>query len=134
VNIAALQVGQELEPYVVDAVDPERMKVMGAILRDPNPIHIDVRSVKALGMGDRVIVQGPMTLSFVTNMLARWAGAPDRLVSLAVRFQGNVFGGDRVECRGRITAIDEAAGQVTLDVEAAVDDRVVISGVAVVAG
>lgn len=127
-----MKVGDELEP-VTHVTDPEQMKLMAALLRDPNPIHFDVESVRKLGLGDRVITQGPMTLSFVADMVARWAGGQEAaLHSLRVRMLGNVFGGDTVVCSGRVTEVDEASGLVTLEVQAAVDGTPVVGGTAVV--
>jgi acyl dehydratase len=127
-----VQVGDELPPYVIDAVDPNKMKIMAAILRDPNPIHFDVSSVQALGLGDRVVNQGPATLSYIADLIAQWAGGTAAIRSLDVRLQGNVFAGDRVECRGRVSAVDASSGIVELQVRALVDDREVIVGTATV--
>jgi acyl dehydratase len=126
------QVGNELPPLVIESVDAEKMKIMAAILRDPNPIHFDPERVRELGMGDRVVNQGPSNLSYLLNMITRWSGGVATLRSTSVRFLGNVFAGDRVECAGRVTAVDEAAGTVTLEVEARVDDRTVLQGSVVV--
>jgi acyl dehydratase len=125
-------VGDELEP-VEHVTDPQQMKLMAAILRNPNPIHFDVDSVVRLGLGDRVVTQGPMTLSFVADMVAAWAGGLEAMRSLRVRMLANVFGGDTVTCTGRVTAVDEDAGLVTVEVGAAVGDRPVVAGTAIVA-
>lgn len=127
-----VSVGEELEPYVVEAVDPEKMKLMVAILRDPNPIHFDPEAVRRLGLGNRVVNQGPINLSYLANMITRWAGGPEPLRSLSVRFLGNVFAGDRVECRGRVTAVDAERRIATLEVEARVGERPVLAGTATV--
>jgi acyl dehydratase len=127
------EVGYELPPLVIEAVDAEKMKLMAAILRDPNPIHFDVARVRELGMGDRVVNQGPSNMSYLLNMVTRWSGGVPTLRSVAVRFLGNVFAGDRVECTGRVTAVDDEAGLVTLEVAAQVGDRPVLQGSVVVA-
>lgn len=119
-------------PALERTTDPQNMKLMAALLSDPNPIHFDVASVEALGLGDRVITQGPMTLSFVAEMLTRWAG-PTALRSLRVRMLGNVFGGDTVRCTGRVIEVDVDAGTATVEVRAAVGDRDVVAGVATIA-
>jgi acyl dehydratase len=126
-------VGEELPPLVIEAVDEEKMKLMAAILRDPNPIHFDVERVKELGMGDRVVNQGPSNMSYLLNMVTHWSGGVPTLRSVAVRFLGNVFAGDRVECTGRVTAVDADSGLVTLEVAAQVGDRPVLQGSVVVA-
>lgn len=126
------EVGQELPPLIIEAVDPEKMKIMAAILRDPNPIHFDPKRVSALGLGDRVVNQGPTNMSYLLNMVTRWSGGVPTLNSAAVRFLGNVFAGDRVECTGRVSAVDLAAGLATLEVKASVDGRPVLQGSVIV--
>jgi acyl dehydratase len=126
------EVGYELAPLVIEAVDAEKMKLMAAILRDPNPIHFDVERVQELGMGDRLVNQGPSNMSYLLNMVTRWSGGVPTLRSVNVRFLGNVFAGDRVECVGRVTAIDRQAELVTLEVAANVGDRPVLEGSVVV--
>jgi acyl dehydratase len=125
-------VGYELPPLVIESVDGEKMKLMAAILRDPNPIHFDAEHVTALGLGDRQVNQGPSNLSYLLNMVTRWSGGVATLTSVSVRLLGNVFAGDRVECRGRIAAIDSATGLITLEVTARVGDRSVLHGSVVV--
>jgi acyl dehydratase len=130
-SLSNAEVGQELPPLEIEAVDPEKMKLMAAILRDPNPIHFDAERVKELGMGDRVVNQGPSNMSYLMNMVTRWSGGVSTLRSAEMRFLGNVFGGDHLVCRGTVVAADEDA--VTVDVEATVEDRPVLKGTIVVA-
>lgn len=99
-------VGSPLPEWVVEAVDPEKMKTMAALLDDPNPIHWDVAAVAALGMGDRPVNQGPNNMAYVANMLAAWTGGHEHLRSLRVRFLANVFAGDRLVAGGRVTAVE----------------------------
>lgn len=128
-----LQVGQQLEPLVVESVEAARMKTMAAILRDPNPIHYDPEVTRALGLGDRPVNQGPINLTWMTETAVRFAGGPERLVSVKVRFLGNVFAGERFECTGTVAAIDPCARRATLELAATADGRPVLTGVAVVA-
>ncbi len=133
---ADVQPGAEIPPLVIEEVGTEQMKTVAALLHDPNPIHFDVESVQALGMGDRVVNQGPNNMSYVVNMLGDWAGGPGRVRGLRVRFLGNVFGGDRLTARGTVTGVRDEGGErlADLDVwlERAEDDRV-LDGTAVVA-
>ena len=130
------QVGMEIPPLLIDEVSAEPMKTVAALLNDSNPIHFDVESVKALGLGDRVVNQGPNNLAYVTTMLGNWAGSPGQVRGLRVRFLGNVFAGDRLTARGTVTGLREEGGErlADLDVrlERAEDDRV-LDGTAVVA-
>ncbi len=132
-RISEVEVGTELEPFVVESVSAEKMKLMAALLRDPNPIHLDEQAVKDLGMGDRVVNQGPSNQAYLINMLLGFAGEPGAIRRVTVRFLGNVFAGDRVECRGTVTEIDREARLVTVELEETVDGAAVMAGSAVVA-
>ena len=126
-----LQVGDELPPFIVDAVDLQRMKTMAALLDDPNPIHYDVELVAQLGYGDRQINQGPITMAFMMNVVVGALG-PYELRRFSCRFLGNVFAGERVECRGTVTAVDAGTGTVELELSATAEDRQVLGGTAVI--
>ncbi|MCW2984335.1 MAG: protein dehydratase [Conexibacter sp.] len=130
-SLAVVKVGDELPGLTIESVDAEKMKLMAALLQDPNPIHFDADHVRALGMGDRPVNQGPTNLSYLLDMVMRWSGGVATLRRVAVRFQGNVFAGDRVVCAGRVTSVE--SGLVALDVRAVVDDRPVLEGSVVVA-
>ncbi len=128
----SLQPGQALPPHVIESVSPEPMKTMAAILDDPNPIHYDEASVRALGLGERPINQGPSNLGYLMEMLVGFAGSAERVRRVRVRFLGNVFAGERVECSGSVTSVDAAAGTAELAVEASADGRPVLSGIALI--
>ena len=98
--------GQVLPALEVD-VDPEKMKVMAALLADPNPIHFDTRALARLGLDERPVNQGPLNMGYLQTMLARWAGGRDRLLSFRVRFHGNVLAGDRVRAQGEVSEVRE---------------------------
>jgi len=128
--------GTELPPLRIESVPAEAMKTVAALLHDPTPIHWDVESVRALGMGDRPVNQGPNNMAYVVNMLTTWAGSPGRIRRLRVRFLGNVFAGDSVTARGVVTGVREEDGErlADLDVwlERSAEDRV-LDGTATVA-
>jgi acyl dehydratase len=102
-------VGDRIPEWRLDAVSPERMKLLAAILRDPNPVHWDRAEVAARGLGDRLINQGPTNVGYLCNALVAWAGHRS-LRSLTVRFTANVFDGDTVVAAGVVTAVENGAG------------------------
>src|SRR3546814_8039781 len=84
------------------------MKEWAVFLHDPNPIHLDVEVVKAKGLGDKVINQGPANVAYVMNMLAA-AFPGSRIEKMDSRFVDNVYAGDRLtaeigraSCRERV--------------------------------
>ncbi|HSG78716.1 MAG TPA: MaoC/PaaZ C-terminal domain-containing protein [Acidimicrobiia bacterium] len=131
----SIEVGTEIPPFAVGEVSTEKMKTMALLLRDPNPIHWNVESVVAAGLGDRVINQGPTNKAFIVNAIIGWLGDPARLRSITVRFRGNVYGGESVEAGGVVTAIRDEDGERLADCDVWLrtgDGRDVIVGTATV--
>ena len=103
--------------YVIESVSPEHMKTLAEALEDPNPIHLDPQTVKDLGMGDRVINQGPANCSYIVNML-REAYPQGTITKLEFRLLGNVFGGDKAIAGGEVVRVGDAIDlNVWLDVD-----------------
>ena len=105
----AVAVGDRLPEWRLESVSAQRMGLLAAILRDPNPIHWDRAEVARRGLGERLINQGPTNVGYVCNALLDWAG-PTALRSLTVRFTANVFDGDSVVAGGVVTGVDEQDG------------------------
>lgn len=98
-------VGDALPQFVIDKVSADAMKQWAVFLADPNPIHLDVEAVKAKGLGDKVINQGPANVAYMMNMLmAAFPGA--RIETMNSRFLDNVYAGDQVIASGTITAVE----------------------------
>ena len=116
-----MKIGDVIPSWTVESVPAEKMKTMALLLRDPNPIHWDVDAVRALGMGDRPINQGPTNQAYIVNMLLTWLGDPARLRSMHVRFIANVFGADRVVAGGEVTALRDEAGVPVADCDVWLD-------------
>ena len=130
--MSAVVEGATIPEWTMDVVDPQRMKTMAAILRDPYELHWDHDAVRAIGH-DRVINQGPLNLSYVANMLMSWQG-PACIRRLNVRFTTPVFEGDRLVARGTVSEVTTVDGEVraTCDVHLDRGDEVVLVGTAVV--
>ncbi|MES2156277.1 MAG: MaoC family dehydratase [Pseudomonadota bacterium] len=111
-------VGDALPPFTIESVSPEAMQQWAVFLADPNPIHLDVEMVKAKGLGDRVINQGPANVAYMMNMLMR-AFPGGRIKAMDSRFLDNVYGGDRATVTGTVAGIEgnSITCAFTLDVE-----------------
>lgn len=119
--------GALIPTWEMPSVDAARMKTMAALLRDPYPVHWDRSSNEALGLGGRVINQGPLNLSYVANMLIDWAG-PTAIRRLTVSFGRPVLDGDRVIAGGQVRSVVD--GVATCDVWLQRDDERVVTGTA----
>ncbi len=80
-NPADVDIGTSVPEWRLARVTDARMRLLAAILRDPNPIHWDRDEVAARGLGDRLINQGPTNVGYVCNALLAWAG--NRRIALA---------------------------------------------------
>jgi acyl dehydratase len=101
--------GSELRPFRIASVSPEGMRAWAGFLHDPNPIHLDPAVVRAKGLGDRVINQGPCNLAYIISMLQ--AAVPgSTLESLDIRYVDNVYAGDAVEAGGKVVSSAPRAG------------------------
>ncbi|HJP41453.1 MAG TPA: MaoC family dehydratase [Dehalococcoidia bacterium] len=105
-----VKVGDTIPDWVMESVAPERMRTMAAILRDPNPVHWDRKTVAKLGYGDHTINQGPLGLSYMVNMLHAWAG-PTCLKRLVMRFPMAVLDGDHIVAKGEVTDMRDEDGE-----------------------
>jgi acyl dehydratase len=112
---AEIVVGDNVPPWGMPDVRPERMRTTAAILRDPNPIHWDPVVTRTRGLDGRVINQGPLNVGYVANMLMAWQGATC-IRRLRLRFPGAVFDHEHITARGLVAEIDDEAGTVTCDV------------------
>ena len=114
----SVTVGDALPPFVIANVSPDAMRDWSVFLADPNPIHLDVAVVKAKGLGDKRINQGPINVAYMMNMLmSAFPGC--RIEAMDSRFLDNVYEGDRVTASGQVTAVDGPRVTVafTLDAE-----------------
>jgi acyl dehydratase len=119
--------GELLPSWTMPAVDAARMKTMAALLRDPYPVHWDREANATLGLGGRVINQGPLNLGYVANMLMAWAG-PAAIRRLRVSFGRPVLDGDNVVACGRVVNIQD--GIASCDVWLDRDGERVVTGTA----
>ena len=101
--------GIALPEWTIESVDPARMKTMAAILRDPYPVHWDRAANAQIGLGGRVVNQGPLNVGYIANMLMAWAG-PTCVRRLTLAFGRPVLDGDRVTAGGRVLNDDDPAG------------------------
>jgi 3-hydroxybutyryl-CoA dehydratase len=125
----SVAVGDALPPFVIESVSSEAMKEWAMFLADPNPIHLDPTVVKAMGLGDKVINQGPANVAYLINMLQ--ASIPGAVIEkMDNRFVDNAYAEDRLVASGTVTAVE--GSRVTCETSLiAGGDRTVITGAAI---
>jgi acyl dehydratase len=129
-----VHVGTTIPEWRVE-VDPQAMKPFALLLRDPNPIHLDPQVVMELGLGDRVINQGPLNAGYVWEAVRRWLGDDALVTTLDLRFTSNAFAGESLTVGGQVDEVDESSGELRCSVWLRRDDGSdVLSGRATIAG
>ena len=123
-----------MAPLTVDHVDPQRMKTMAALLRDPYPIHWDPESVQDSLHRGRTVNQGPLNLAYVANMLMAWAG-DGAIRRLTANFHAHVMAGESVTASGSVDEVVVVDGETRArcSVRLVRGEDVVLSGTAEVA-
>lgn len=117
---STIKPGDALPPFVIESVSTDAMRDWSVFLADPNPIHLDVEVVKAKGLGDKRINQGPINVAYMMNMLmAAFPGC--RIESMDSRFLDNVYEGDRAVASSEVTAVE--GNRVSCDLKLDVDGR-----------
>ena len=72
--------------FVVPEVRKEDVVTIMDVMGDVNPVHIDEELVRELGLRG-LVNQGPANLGYVVNMFIAWAGSPEAIRHIAVRFR-----------------------------------------------
>lgn len=109
-----IEVGTKIPHWEMKSVSAARMRTMAAILRDPNPVHWDRKTVAQMGFGEKTINQGPLGLSYMINMLHAWTG-PTSIRRIVMRFPLPVMDEDHILAKGEVVAVREENGETLAD-------------------
>ena len=112
------------------------MKVFSVLMRDPNPVHFDPAFVRSLGLGDRPVNQGTITMGYPITAVLEWAGGPERVVAFRCRFLRTLLADDEAIAGGEVTALERSGGRTVATVAIWLDrdngDRVIEGSASVV--
>ncbi|SNT47489.1 MaoC family dehydratase [Rhodococcoides kyotonense] len=110
--MTSLELGTPIPEYRV-VVRAEAMKPMALLLRDPNPIHWDTAALRALGLDERPINQGPLNVSYIWEAVTAWLGPQVSVRRVHVRFLSNALAGEHLVVGGEVIELDPDDGTVT---------------------
>lgn len=132
----AVKVGDALPPVTIDNVSrPDFVRYAGAS-GDFVPLHYDQTFVEAAGI-PTVFAQGMWTAGCLSRCLTDYAGAGN-VRRFKVRFARQVWPGDTLTCRGKVTGKGESGGDKLIEGEVEVvnqkGEAAVRGNFAVVAG
>ncbi|WP_255152161.1 MaoC family dehydratase [Halorarius halobius] len=122
-----LEVGQTGPSLVVDDLSRKDIVKYAGASGDFNPIHYSDAYAKQAG-NKSVFAHGMMSAGFVSRLLCDWFGLGN-ITQFSTRFQRQVWPGDTLTVRGRITDLDRRAESVIVTAEVTVsnqDDQTVI--------
>lgn len=123
-DLAALPVGALVAEIVCEPLGREDLARYAAASGDSNPLHLDQAFARKAGFDD-VIVHGMLTMALLGRLLT--ASFPARrIAAFSARFGAPIGVGEAVTCRARLAGRD--ARGAALELEAAVGDRVVLTG------
>lgn len=114
-----MEAGQRLPAQTFRVTRADLVRYAGAS-GDFNPIHWSERTARAVGLPG-VIAHGMLTMALAGRAVTGWAGAPDAVLDLGVRFTRPVpvpddETGTEVEVTAVVTAV--ADGRAELDLTA----------------
>ena len=103
-----VNVGDELPPLALPALDRATLALFAGASGDHNPIHIDIDAARRVGLPD-VIGHGMLSMAWLGRLVTNWV-PQTALKSLSVRFSGITHIGDVITCTGKVVAKDDADG------------------------
>ena len=110
-----INAGDEAPPVIMANISRTHIVRYAGASGDFNPIHHD--EIYAIRAGnDRVFAMGMMTAGFLSHMITDWVG-DGKLRRYKIRFGRQVWPGDTVTCKGRITRKYTEGGKDYLEAE-----------------
>ena len=110
-----IEVGQELPPLTLPAVNRTTLALFAGASGDHNPVHIDTDFARKSGMPD-VFAQGMLGMAWMCRLLTQWA-PQSRLRKVEARFAGITHLGHVITCRGKVAEIVDFHGERCARVE-----------------
>src|SRR3546814_13978456 len=92
--------GEALAPLTVAHIDPATLKLVAALMDDPNPNHFHTAAARAAGLGDRPVPPGPLTFRHPLVTAAHAVGGHDGPRQARILYRGTIFAGHQVESKG----------------------------------
>ncbi len=113
--------GDEAPPVVVGKITRTHIVRYAGASGDFNPIHHD-ELYAIRGGNDRVFAMGMMTAGFISRMVTDWVG-DGKLRRYRVRFARQVWPGDTVTCKGKITRKYAEGGKNYLEADVLAENQ-----------
>ncbi len=116
-----VRVGQQI-PADSETLDQASLIAYAAASGDLNPLHWDPVVAAEVSPTGGIIAHGMLNMGNVSRVVTRWAGGPERVLSLAATFRAPCPVGSTVTYGGEVVGLDEQARTATLAVWAETAD------------
>ncbi len=126
-DLAAAQVGDEL-PTISQQSTLSTSVMYAAASGDYNPLHFDESFAKHVSPTGGIIAHGMYSMGLASRLLTAWAGGPEKVIDIDVRFTKPFPLGSTTTFGGTVSAINDDT--VTVKLWARNDDteQVVLRG------
>ena len=111
-----LPVGKDTELVVVENLTRTQIVQYAGASGDFNPIHHDETFATGAAGYPSIFAHGMLTMGLTGKLLTEWLG-DGVLRSFGVRFVSQVWPGDTLTSRGRVTAAREEDGRGIVEIE-----------------
>lgn len=112
-SIAAAHPGDQL-PELRRVVTREDVGAYADAGGDQNPLHQDDAFARRVGFPG-ILAHGMFTMGHLAACLVAWAGDPAAVLRMTASFRAPVFMGEELVAGGRVRAVDQASGTVTVE-------------------
>jgi len=120
-TFAALAVGDEAPPLVVDDISRTHFVRYPGASGDFNPMHHDDTVATSVG-NPSVFGHGMLTAGIMARVVKDWFG-PEALRRFQVRFSKQVWPGETLTCKATVTALREDGTDGLADLELLVENQ-----------
>ncbi len=117
---------------ITSTVTTEDVQLFSQITGDTNPVHLD-EEYAATTSFKKPIAHGMLTAGFISAVIGTQLPGPGCIyLEQSLKFRAPVYIGDTVTTRVTITDINIRRKRLTLQTQCIVNDKVVVSGEAVI--
>ena len=102
--------------------DPLDLFLYSAAVWLPHRIHYDVPYTTGVEGHPGLLVQGPLQGVYLMQVLTTAFGSDIDVRRFTFRHQVPVYAGQTLTCRGRVTSVDHAGGEVVFELETELAD------------
>lgn len=122
-----VEVGTEL-PTVSQTHELINSVMYAGAAGDFNPLHFDPAVAAQISPTGGIIAHGMFSMGQASKMLTSWAGGPDRVLEIKVRFNKPWRTGTRATWGGTVTQVEDGVATVELWGRLDDDDIQILSG------